>query len=94
MPSPAWLVLRVALGHPGMIPDLVSTAWVFRRRDWYLRPPFLPLPSSSYLRWRMETAYGDLDVVPPVHELRRFLRWARRTRKGTSLPREEGPWAN
>ena len=91
MPSPAWAVLRAAARSPGMIPDLVSSAWAFRRRGWYKRPPFLPLPSTSYLRWRMDTAYGDPDAVPPVDELRRFLRWARMLRKSSSgLPREEG----
>ena len=74
-----------------MIPDLVYSAWAFRRRGWYRRPPFLPLPSTSYLRWRMDTAYGDPDAVPPVDELRRFLRWARIMRRSRSgLPREEG----
>jgi hypothetical protein len=70
-----------------MLPDLLSAAWAFRRRGWYKRPPFLPLPSTSYLRWRMETAYGDPDAVPSTEELRRFLRWARRTRQGVPLQR-------
>jgi hypothetical protein len=90
MASPAWSVLRAAVRSPGMIPDLVSAAWAFRRRGWYRRPPFLPLPSASYLRWRMDTAYGDPDAVPPVDELRRFLRWARIMRQTRGLPREEG----
>jgi hypothetical protein len=38
----------------------------------------------------MDTAYGDPDAVAPVHELRRFLRWARHTRKTNGLPNEEG----
>ena len=42
----------------------------------------------------MDTAYGDPDAVPPVDELRRFLRWARQTRKRNRLPKEEEPWAN
>lgn len=42
----------------------------------------------------METAYGDPDAVPPVDELCRFLRWARRTRKGNQLPKEEDRWAD
>ena len=39
----------------------------------------------------METAYGDPDAVPPVDELRRFLRWARQTRKRNRPPKEEAP---
>lgn len=34
----------------------------------------------------METAYGDPEALPRGDELRRFLRWARRTRKGSPLP--------
>ena len=94
MPSPAWAVFRAAARRPGMIPDLVSSAWAFRRRGWYRRPPFLPLPSTAYLQWRMDTAYGDPDAVPPTDELRRYLRWARTMRRMSgaagALPTEEG----
>ena len=94
MASPAWTVARAALARPGMIPDLLAAAWAFRRRGWYRRAPFLPLPSPSYLRWRMETAYGDADAVPSPDELRRFLRWSRQARHGLPLPNEEGRWAS
>lgn len=77
-----------------MARDLLSAAWVFRRRGWHRRFPFLPLPPASFLRWRLDTAYGDPDAVPPVDDVRRFLRWARRTRQGTSLPNQENLWAD
>ena len=47
MASPAWTVVRAALARPAMIPDLLSSAWAFRRREWYRYPPFLPLPSPA-----------------------------------------------
>jgi hypothetical protein len=72
---------RLAIRRPGVIPAMVGAAWAFRSRDWFRRPPFLPLPSRSYLRWRMETAYGDADTVPPLDELERFLRWASEMRR-------------
>jgi hypothetical protein len=72
---------RLALRRPGVIPAMVGAAWAFRSRDWFRRPPFLPLPSREYLHWRMETAYGDADAVPPLDELERFLRWASEMRK-------------
>ena len=71
---------RVALTRPWLLPALFGLGWAVRRRDWYRRPPFLPLPPPDYLRWRMETAYGGQDVGPPAEELRRFLAWARRMR--------------
>ena len=70
----------MALGRPRIVADLVRAAWAFRARDWYRRPPFLPLPSRAYMRWRMETAYGDPDAIPSVDELERYLRWSRRMR--------------
>ena len=54
-------------------------AWAFRRRDWWRRLPFLPLPDRAYLRWRMYTAYADEAAVPPVEDVIRFARWRRET---------------
>ena len=64
-----------------MIPHLLATAWAFRGRRWYARAPFLPLPAKSYMRWRMETAYGDPDFVPSAPDFERFLVWASHMRR-------------
>jgi hypothetical protein len=69
------LALR-ALRRPGTGVALVRVAWRFRRRGWWHRFPFLPLPSGLYLRWRMHTAYGEGDVVPPAEDVERYARWA------------------
>jgi hypothetical protein len=85
METPAsWtaLLLRLtarALVNPRLALDLLRVAWSFRARDWYLRPPFLPLPPKEYVRWRMLTAYGDEDAVPPLDDVIRFARWRRET---------------
>jgi hypothetical protein len=67
-----------ALVRPRLALDLLSAAWAFRRRHWYRIPPFLPLPASDYLRWRMYTAYGDEAAVPPADDVVRFARWRRK----------------
>ena len=72
----ATLALRAML-RPVLAIDLLRVAWRFRRRAWYRRLPFLPLPSPSYLRWRMYTAYGDERAVPPPADVERYVRWAR-----------------
>lgn len=69
-------MLVLALTRPWLIPRLVATTWAFRARGWHRRPPFLPLPPASYLRWRMETAYGDPEASPPKQHVIRYLRWA------------------
>lgn len=70
------LALR-ALVNPRVALDLVALAWSLRARQWYLRPPFLPLPPPEYLRWRMHTAYGDDETLPPVADVLSFARWRR-----------------
>lgn len=69
---------RRALLRPRLWPLLLRAAWRFRRRDWYRRPPFLPLPPAKYLDWRLHTAYGDDGAEPALEELERYLRWAER----------------
>jgi hypothetical protein len=64
--------------HPRDGVALMRLAWRFRRRRWFLRPPFLPLPARDYMRWRMYTAYGDERHVPRAGEIVRFARWATR----------------
>jgi hypothetical protein len=74
-------MLGLALRRPRTIPHLVGAAWAFRARGWFRRFPFLPLPSASYMRWRLETAYGDPEAVPPEEELVRFLEWGSEMRR-------------
>lgn len=78
----SWLSLVVRLSlraavNPRVAGDLVALAWSMRRLRWYSAPPFLPLPPREYLRWRMHTAYGDEDAVPPLRDVLRFARWRR-----------------
>lgn len=83
----ASLVRRIAglaLRRPGLWPAMLAAAWRFRARDWYRRPPFLPLPSAAYLEWRLHTAYGEGGEEPDAAALERYLRWTsdmRRTRE-------------
>jgi hypothetical protein len=72
------LALR-ALVNPRLAVDLLRTGWAFRRREWWRKSPFIPLPDRAYLRWRMYTAYADEDAVPPADDVIRFARWRRET---------------
>jgi hypothetical protein len=69
------LTLR-SLRHPTLAIDLLHVSWRFRNRRWYQRFPFLPLPDRQYVRWRMYTAYGTPDAVPPAQDVERYARWA------------------
>ena len=76
-----WLRLSTSLAarslrNPAIGVALLRVAWRFRRRGWWHRAPFLPLPDRTYLRWRMHTAYGEHDAVPPADDVIRYARWA------------------
>ena len=78
----SWLGLSVRLAgravvSPRLAIDLMTALWAFRRRRWWAQPPFLPLPDRTYLRWRLYTAYGDEDALPPIRDVIRFARWRR-----------------
>lgn len=80
----SWLSLTLRLTaraavNPRLALDLLRMTWAFRSREWWRRPPFLPLPDREYLRWRMYTAYGDENAVPPVRDVIGFARWRRET---------------
>ena len=77
----SWLRLSLGLAarasvRPALALALVRVAWRFRRRRWWASAPFLPLPPRDYVRWRMHTAYGDHDAVPPAADVERYARWA------------------
>ena len=74
----ATLTLR-SIRHPTLGVALARVAWRFRRRGWWHRFPFLPVPDGEYVRWRMHTAYGADDAVPPAREVERYARWATRS---------------
>ncbi len=85
MQTPAsWsaLYLRLAMRavvNPRLAVDLLRLAWSFRARDWFRHPPFLPVAPREYIRWRMFTAYGDENAIPPLEDIVNFARWRRET---------------
>lgn len=65
-----------AVTRPALAIELLRVAWRFRSKGWYTRFPFLPVPDRDYVRWRMYTAYGDYDAIPPAEDVERYARWA------------------
>ena len=61
----------------------VRFLWAIRRRGWWRRPPFLPVPSRAYLDWRLGTVYGTGNEEAAREDwpnVRRFLLWRRALR--------------
>src|SRR2546427_1506040 len=70
------LALR-ALVRPRLAVDLLRLAWSFRARDWYRRPPFLPIPPRDYMLKRrapVRTGEHTSEHQSPPKILCRLLR--------------------
>jgi hypothetical protein len=65
--------------HPSLWWTGLRQVRALARHGWWRRPPFLPVPSREYLRFRLETAYGGSGDSPPhPDDLVTYLRWCRR----------------
>ncbi len=72
--------LAALLVHPDLWVTALRQAALLAGTGWWRRPPFLPLPDRGYLRFRIETAYGD-DGLPESGDLVAYLRWCRERRR-------------
>ena len=43
---------------------LLMYGWRVRRKGWWYRFPFLPIPPKRWLMWRFETAWGIDSTYP------------------------------
>ena len=63
--------------EPALWPTAARQAARFVPRRWWAHPPFLPVPSRAYYRFRMETQYGDPRHRADGDDLVTYLRWCR-----------------
>lgn len=73
---PLATVCMAVLRHPALWPTAVRQLRRTARRGWWRRPPFLPLPSADYVRFRLLTQYGD-TAAPTHDDVVSYLRWCR-----------------
>jgi len=73
-----WSVFAAVLRHPRLWPVAVRVGARAAGEGWWRRPPFLPVPSREYVRFRMMTQYGDPDAVPRADDVVGYLDWCRR----------------
>lgn len=76
--SPAWMWrgLCAVARHPTLWPTAARQLLVLAEPGWWRRSPHLPLPAPAYLRFRLQTAYGD-DREPDPADLVTYLHWCR-----------------
>jgi hypothetical protein len=75
----------VTLGRIGLTVARHPSLWPVALRQWarvvptgwWRRRPFLPVPSTAYLRFRLLTQYGDTERAPDGDDVLHYLRWCR-----------------
>jgi hypothetical protein len=73
-----WASAAVAVVvRPSLWRTAARQARLLARPRWWRRSPFLPVPDPSYLRFRMQTAYGDGARPPEPADLVAYLHWCR-----------------
>jgi len=65
------------LAHPSLWGTAVRQVLVLAPAGWWRRAPHLPLPDPAYMRFRMQTAYGDPTHEPEPADVVTYLHWCR-----------------
>jgi hypothetical protein len=66
--------------RPSLWATAVRQMGVLARPRWWRRWPPLPVPDAGYLRFRLQTAYGDPVHPPEAGDVIAWLRWCKRMR--------------
>ena len=65
------------LAHPTLWATAVRQVALLAPAGWWRQAPHLPLPDPAYLRFRMQTAYGDPTHEPEPADIVTYLHWCR-----------------
>lgn len=72
-------IIGSVLLRPVLWPVAIRTVVALARRGWWQKKPFLPLPPSDYLAFRLQTQYGGAGTsAPRPHDVLKYLQWLRR----------------
>ncbi len=63
--------------RPGLWATAVRQVFRLAPRGWWRHPPFLPFPDRDYLRFRLQTQYGDAGHAAAAPDVVAYLRWCR-----------------
>ncbi len=74
----SWWVLVVAVvRRPRLWGVALRQAARLAGPGWWRRRPWLPVPAGDYLRFRLETQYGDPEATPSAEDVLNYLAWCR-----------------
>ena len=80
LPVSAPALVRAVLAvlrRPSLWVTGVRQLLVLAPPGWWRQAPWLPLPDAAYLRFRMQTMYGDDGHEPEPDDLVTYLQWCR-----------------
>jgi hypothetical protein len=64
--------------RPSLWGTAVRQVWRLARPGWWRQSPFLPVPDRAYMRFRLETQYGDPTHRAEPGDVVAYLDWCRR----------------
>ncbi len=74
-------VVVAVVRHPSLWPTAIRQGVRLVPSKWWTRAPYLPVPSRSYLEFRLVTQYGDISRRPEAQDVLNYLRWCRDWRR-------------
>lgn len=89
---PLGAVARALARRPMLWPTAVVELRRLARPRWWQHWPPVPRPDPEYLRFRMQTAYGDVSAIPSPADLVDYLAWCRRMNSLTGHRVAVGKW--
>ena len=69
--------IPAVVARPGLWPTAIRQWWRLVPGGWWRRPPFLPVPATEYVRFRLLTQYGDNEHAPDAADVVNYLTWCR-----------------
>ena len=76
-PAAALAVVVAVVRRPALWPTALRQLAALAEPRWWRRRPWLPVPDRSYLRFRLQTQYGDPDHTPEADDVVAYLVWCR-----------------
>lgn len=71
------VALAVAV-RPSLWGTAVRMWWRTTPRDWWRQRPFLPVPPSDYVQFRLVTQYGAANAPVVAEDVLNYLAWCKR----------------
>jgi hypothetical protein len=68
--------------RPQLWPVALRQVFVLAAPRWWRHWPPLPLPDPAYLRFRLQTQYGDPGRQPEPDDVVTYLHWCRSQTRG------------